>query len=497
MNGFKMCHEKWIKKRIYSFSKPSRLLVIVSFFSLFSIVGIADSRWVVIHPKEYPYALRNPLKGFRNNTRPSNYQDRYAAVTRCYIRWNELENDESDGIDKIKAVCNNKWKDVGKYNVKVVPRVYLDWNGDSGNEYWPADMTTGDYSSEQFRMRLRRLIQRLGQCWDNDPRVAWVQMGIIGYWGEHHDPSPTAEIQKLMGDEFTAAFPNKKVLVRHAWSEFTNYDFGGYWDSWAHTDQMDSHGAGIDKLNTTKAWWKEHIWEGECAYDWGDYKIQPGENPDDTLTTPVHRDNLIATIRDLHCTALGWVAKYTQSDPVAAAGAEEVQRTFGYRHLLEEVRYPAVLTPGAEFSVYFKVTNVGSAPFYYNWPIEISLLDPATKAVVWKNTFADCDITSFLPGDNYNSHTKEYDVPAVANTVSGTFQLPSGLANGEYIVALAILDPAGMLPSARFATMNYFNGGRHPIGLTGVGGNPAQYELSPAVFDDPAEDDSLHYSLTN
>jgi lysophospholipase L1-like esterase len=110
----------------------------------------------------------------------------------------------------------------------------LDWNSRPGNEYWPADMKAGDYSSEQFKTRLRRLIQRLGQCWDNDPRVAWVQMGIIGCWGEHRSPSPTTEIQQLMGEEFTAAFHNKKVLVRHPWQEFTKYDFGGYWDSWAH-----------------------------------------------------------------------------------------------------------------------------------------------------------------------------------------------------------------------------------------------------------------------
>jgi hypothetical protein len=146
--------------------------------------------------------------------------------------------------------------------------------------------------------------------------------------------------------------------------------------------------------------------------------------------------------------------------------------------LLNEVRYPAVLTPGAEFSVYFKITNVGSAPFYYNWPVEISLLNPATKAVVWKDTFADGDIRSWLPGD-YNSHTRKYEVPAVANTVSGAFHLPGGIANGEYVIALAILDPAGMLPSVRFATINYFNGGRHPIGLAGIGASPGQYELSP------------------
>jgi len=474
-----------------------RIFCLAGLFVLIAQMSVY-AETVVIYPEEYPIALRNPLMGFRPGTSAgSSYSgDPYATVTHCYIKWNEIENYESDTIDKIKTVCNNKWKDMEKYNVKVIPRVYLDWDSDPNNENWPADMTAGDYSSEQFKTRLRRLIQRLGQCWNNDPRVAWIQMGIIGWWGEQETPWPTAEIQQLMGDEFTAAFPNKKVLVRRPWDAFTAYPFGGYWDSWAHINQIYTQGAGIDNLNNTTARWKVNVWEGEVAYNWGDWTIQPGQDPTDTVSDPVHRNFLIDTIRDLHCSALGWVSGYSKTDPVAVAGAEEVQRAFGYRYLLNEVRYPAMLTPGAEFSVQFKVTNVGSAPVCYNWPVEISLLNPATKAVVWHDTFDGCDIRNWLSGDQYNSTTRVYTVPAVANTVNGTFQLPTGIANGEYILALAILDPSGMLPSVRFATVNYFNGGRHPIGYTGVGVTPSQYELSPSTFNDPAADNSLRYSLT-
>ena len=457
-------------------------------------IAVNGQGWVAIYPQEYPYALRNPLKGFRPNTSAgSTYSgEPYATVTRCYIRWNEIENDESDTIDKIKTFCNNKWKDIEKYNIKAIPRVYLDWDSASGNEYWPADMDPNDYSSDQFKTRLRRLIQRLGQCWDNDPRVAWIQMGIIGYWGEHHSPSPTAEIQQLMGDEFTAAFQNKMVLVRYPWRDFTNFEFGGYWDRWADSGETTAFRE-IPILNTTHERWKVNIWEGECGYGSPYRFVQPGDNPDDTLTDPVHLDFLLDTIRNLHCSGLGWISGYSKTDPNAAAGAEEVQRAFGYRYLLNEVKYPAMLTSGAEFSVQFKVINVGSAPFYYNWPVEISLLNPTTKAVVWKGNFAGCDIRNWLSGDQYNSTTNVYTVPAVANIVSGTFQLPGSIANGEYILALAILDPSGNLPSVRFETVNYFNGGRHPIGKIGVGILPSQYQLSPSLFNDPAADRSLYY----
>jgi hypothetical protein len=466
-------------------------IVVLAAFSV-SIAGVGDSQ-VAIRPKEYPGALRNPMKGFRPDAGPRAFTHEYGTLARCYLKWNELENSESDGIERIIRVCNERWKDVEKYNVKVIPRVYLDWDEKVGNEYWPSDMRTHDYSSDQFLRRLQRLIQRLGQCWDNDPRVAWVQMGIIGYWGEHHNPSPNARMQELLGDAFTEAFKNKKLTVRHPW-EFTDYEFGIYWDSWAHIQQIGTHGEGIAKLNTEQGRWKVCPMDGECAYNWGRYQEQPGDSPNDTLRDPVHREWLIDTIRWLHGNDLGWVANYDASDPLVEAGAEEVQKAFGYRFVIEEVRYDAVVQPGQAFSMSFSVRNTGSAPFYYRWPVEVSLLEPQPRDVVWREII-DVDIRTWLPGDQWNKEAGRYNVEPAAYKVSGLFIVPADMPQGEYILALAILDPAGMLPSARFAIENYFTGGRHPIGRIGVGRAPLAVELDPVAFDDPARDRTLHYEL--
>jgi len=237
------------------FFRDVRLLCVIVLLGCCACAPGADSNQIVIRPREYQGALRNSLKGFRPDVNPRAFTHEYATLGRCYLRWNELENSESDGVDRILRVCNERWKDVEKYNVTVIPRVYLDWDEKEGNEYWPADMQVGDYSSEQFKRRVRRLIARLGACWDDDPRVAWVQLGIIGYWGEHHHPSPDADMQKLLGDVFAKAFRNKKVTVRHPW-EFTDYQFGVYWDSWAHIQQVGNHGEGIAKLNVETGRWK-------------------------------------------------------------------------------------------------------------------------------------------------------------------------------------------------------------------------------------------------
>ncbi|MHC4740572.1 MAG: DUF4832 domain-containing protein [Planctomycetota bacterium] len=449
---------------------------------------------VVIRPRDYSRALRNPLKGFRRDTNPRAFRHEYATITRCYLKWNDLENDESDGIERIREVCNRRWKDVEKHNIKVIPRVYLDWDKKTGNEYWPADMKTGDYSSEQFVRRVKRLIGRLGECWDEDPRVAWVQLAIIGYWGEHHNPSPDERMQKILGDAYTTAFKNKLIVVRHPW-EFTDYEFGIHWDSWAHIQQYNKHGKGIAELNKRTGRWKIRPIEGEVAYDWGRYQEQAGSNPNDTLSDAVHRKWLINVIRELHCSGLGWVANYNQNDSKVAAGAEEVQKAFGYRFVIDEVRYPAQISGDEDFKVTFTVRNTGSAPVYYNWPIELNLLDVDSRRAVWKHKFESVDIRKWLPGDKWNADKQVYEIKPETSRVSGVFNLRGKPKAKQYILALAILDPAGMKPSVRFAMENYFTGGYHPIGMIGIGQKPARVELSSAEFDDPAQDDTLRYEL--
>jgi len=199
-----------------------KLKVFASIIICFLLLSASGKKEKVttVKPVEYERALRNPIKGF---TTRGIYDQPWAKTAQTYIQWNEIENSESDGIDKIKIFCDQKWQGIEDKNVKVIPRVYLHWSGK--RKFWPADMQKDDYTSEQFQKRVLRLIDRLGDCWDNDPRVAFIEMGIFGQWGEHHSPKPTPELEKLVGDAFTKAFKNKKFSVCHYWSEFQEHPF--------------------------------------------------------------------------------------------------------------------------------------------------------------------------------------------------------------------------------------------------------------------------------
>ncbi|MDZ4849594.1 MAG: hypothetical protein SGI77_09885 [Pirellulaceae bacterium] len=128
--------------------------------------------WVTVSPPEFEGAINNPLKGFRDYKK-----DGYGLVKRQYIKWSDIEVSASDTVERIIAHTNKIFNTNGKrfeeLNVKLVPRVYLDWNGVTGSEkdpkqHWPADLHSFDYDSPAFQDRLRRLVAKLGQACDGE-----------------------------------------------------------------------------------------------------------------------------------------------------------------------------------------------------------------------------------------------------------------------------------------------------------------------------------------
>jgi hypothetical protein len=433
-----------------------------------ALTGEVRSGEIALHPTEYTGALRNPLKGLRSSDPASAKNLPYASLAKSYIKWSDLEDNAKAGKQRIRDFCDAQWAGLSSINTKVIPRVYLDWppNG----HYWPADLPRGDYESAQFQQRAVALIEKLGECWDNDPRVAFVETGIVGLWGEQHDPSPSLALQKVLGDAFTSNFRRKLLMNRYP-GHFTDYNFGIYWDSFGHKEEISTHMPLLTSAHFSSRW-KTAPMGGETAFDWG---TPLGKNPTDAL---VHNaDTIIQLIRELHWNHLGWLSNYDRTNPVAVANAARVQDALGYRFVLDEVRFTASLRPGNTFQVSMSVRNTGSSPLYYPWPLEVSLLDKRTRMPRWKALFQNVDLRTIVSGS-----------PCA---IRGEFSCPSDIPKGEYLLALSILDPAGERPAVRFATTQYFKGGRHPIGWIGVNQPPTSANMP--VFDDPALDDGLFY----
>ncbi len=462
--------------------------------------------WVTVAPTEFQGAINNPLKGFRDYKAHG-----YGLLKRTYIKWNDIEVGADDTVDRIIAhtakITEINGKRFEDLNVKLVPRVFLDWNGSAGRQYWPADLHTFDYDSPEFQQRMKRLIAKLGEAWDNDPRIFAVQMGFIGYWGEQHSPAPTAEQRRLLTDAFQRAFKNKPVLVRNTDAEYIRAGFGIYYDTFANLSREPPEGAENQfPWQATHVYpeiWKQAPIEGEVEYNWQKSRASSskptetyGLKPDETMKVPAYRRYMIDKIRRYQTSYLGWISSYNDSDPAIVEGAAELQKAFGYSFVLDSASYPVVVQPGKNLTVKLAVRNTGSAPFYLDWPVAVALLDPATKQPVWSAPLKGVDIRKWMPGEDWDSAAFAYRRAAVAHYDEGLAPLPTDIKPGQYIVALALLDrQGGMLPSARFAIENYFRGGWHPLGFIGVGQAPREATLKHVKFDSPAFDDSLHYKV--
>lgn len=502
-------------------SIANTLTVFLLFFMLHSVECVAadqgqsvgtsvQSGWVTVVPPEFQGAINNPLKGFRDYKK-----DGYGLIMRQYIKWNDIEVGANDSVDRIIAHTNKITQTNGKrfeeLNIKLVPRVYLDWDGSEGTpkdpkQYWPQDLQRFDYDSPAFQERLKILVAKLGQAWDEDPRIFAVQMGLIGTWGEHHSPAPTTEQRRLLTEAFQKAFKNKPVLVRHTDPEFMEAGFGIYYDTFANVSREPDIGPKDQfpwqAMNVHTEIWKKSPIEGEVEYNWqkerkdANAKGTFGLTPDETMKVPAYRRYMIDKIRRYHTSYLGWIDNYDDSNAEVLTGAGELQKAFGYRFVIDAAAYPLVVNPGDKLPVKLAVRNTGSAPFYLDWPVAVALLDSETRKPVWSAPLEGIDIRKWLPGENWDSEAFAYRNPPPSHKNQGLATLPKDIKPGQYLLALAILDrQGGMMPSARFATSNYIRGGWHPMGQIGIGMTPSQPALKNIAFDSPGFDDSLHYKV--
>lgn len=545
----------------------SNLLRLGARAALGAVVGLTATALAqtspTITPVESSVAFKNPYKGFRMWKDTWKSSPAMSSLSHHYIPYNQLENNINDTQSKIQTYWNTISANYASYNVRVVPRVHLDWyKPDSGPDqdgFFPADLKTGTYANatdEQLwdhpnlKSRVERIIGRLGNVWDKDPRVAWIQSGMIGWWGEQEQPGNGNAVNggwiTPMGNAFTTAFTNKKVLVRNR-EQWLSYNMGAYWDSFGHPNQPNVNTAIRTHNYDSNQTYKNNVIEGETAYNWTndqpgqsgygttDFQVKYGANPMLTFanrkpvsnggtftgdeayknynyvpeTTKNFTNNMIDVIRDLHCSTLGWISEWTL-DPVelvkwsttaaeVKASTDRMHNAFGYHFVITSFSCTSNPSAGGDLTVNFSVQNKGSAPFLENWPVAVVLVDPSTKLIKWKATLPDVNIKNWLPGTNYNFTTRAYDnAPSGGSGITKTVTLPPSLTNGEYLIGLSILDPTSGRPGVFFAANNFLKQSQtQPLGRIRVGSGtiPTFNVTGNVTFNSLVNDDQRFYNL--
>jgi hypothetical protein len=321
----------------------------------------------------------------------------------------------------------------------LATRPYSDY-GNNGASVSP------DYDAPSLRTAIDQFVSALGQRYDGDARVGFVQAGLIGFWGEWHTypyngdngqpdwmPSDTTQLEVLT--DFTSAFHTTKLMVRNPTTMNASLPIGYHDDSfaletktsslgWHFMDNMASAGA-TDK-------WKSQPIGGElrpelqaCLFSAAGCPVleDGGDNDFAGSADQTHASWLI----DHYAFETGYAAA---DKPAALAAA----KSLGYSFRATQALVPATVPVGSSASVGLTVADIGRAPFYYDWPITLAYLN-ASGAVAKSVT------TSWHVSDIASGGSKQF---------TGSIDL-GGLPAGAYTLVAQVTNPlAGGLP-VRFA----------------------------------------------
>lgn len=326
-----------------------------------------------------------------------------------------------------------------------------DWyDNDYGKGYSP------DYEDPVFIEAHRSLLKRVGEHYNADPALAWIELGSLGHWGEWHvddeagiAPFPKQDVTNRYAAHYISAFPDKKLLLRRPYAIGAAHGFGLYNDAFG------------EKISHEE--WLGWIDEGYTAYETGEtlggmpdfWKVAPSGGEFATSNTvPYYFDEgyeeVVRLVADGHTTFIGpnSPADLYPEDVSGEVNAaiDELSGALGYCFSLTNcvVRQPFSDEP---LELEIRLGNIGNAPIYENWKLEVTLEDIA-GAEAYRKRF-DASIDTWMPGSIRSFLT-----------LTGTQRL----AKGPYTLYLSIIDPATGLPGIRFANEGETEDGRYRIG---------------------------------
>jgi hypothetical protein len=339
---------------------------------------------------------------------------------------------------RVRAMINGKGIAVPDY---LAAQMEAGWWGDTNGD-GKGDTYVPDWNDADFHERLERLTIELGKRYNGDPRVAWVDVGFFGNWGEWHMwpflesyPRPegakkaTEASKQRIIDAMASAFNRTQLIMGSEEIAPLLYALRTYPTmGWRRDSLGDTHfteGAGMRRLREDPEGWALFTERWKTAPIITEF-ISPNDQTDPhvyELATKQVKEFHVSMVSNGN--TLPW-------DSLSQAGQTtflQLQEQIGYSYALTEVTMLAPLQVGKPLTLQAGWHNIGNAPTYEPWQIMFQLRNPTTQTLVWE-TPSHFDLRQLLPGEN-------------GQQWEDTFTLPTGLAAGSYEFVVQVRDPAG------------------------------------------------------
>lgn len=398
--------------------------------------------------EEIDDVLPNPYKGFAPWIGSANpvYNVKLQVAT---FGWADIEPQE--GVYNWTRLEQN-WGNIAVTGKRVGFRIAAEIPGSGQNDtpQWLIDKGVAmrpysiddhdglvpDWNNPDFLEAHHHFIMALGSRYDGDPRVAWIDIGSYGFWGEWHvwlndDLAATqATKQAILEDYFEAFLWKPKVIAfddDFATEYVTDHGGGIRNDCLGTEDANNWYLTSLNRidLNMNNQVWKTAVITGEfCGGQTG------------AIEGTTSRFNLnFEFIQRAHWSFIGPAGGAIVPQSTGhRESLDRLHKTLGYRFVFKRVDHSERIRKGEELSITIEVENKGIAPFYLNWPLIMVLID-ADGIVVFSKEL-DIDIRQWLPG---------------VHIENVTVTLPDKVTAQTYDIRLAIPDPDYDIPGILFA----------------------------------------------
>ena len=291
---------------------------------------------------------------------------------------------------------------------------------------------SADYQDERIWTMVYNFIRDFGAKYDGDTRIAHIYTSLIGYWGEHHtypetENGPSNEQLVKLAQAYDAAFDVTQLSMRYPQSALKDVNIG-YTDFSFAYESVNVDWSTYNYLLWSDATtvWEDNMCGGEL------YPQLQREIFSSDVWVGGNGDEYTDCVQKLHPSFLlnavcAWNYKGTTLE-----NAMEAARMLGYDFSAESASFKDNVNAGDNQTLSVDIRNIGVAPFYYNWDINIGLFKNGALVSTYGT---DWDITA-IQADG-RTHTFSYDIGTV----------PAG----DYTLAIKVVNPQPGGKQLRFA----------------------------------------------